>query len=297
MPFLDLSPLPESLLSLPDDVSDDLKPVIYFQARNTINPLSVYISYYIENDGSLYISLGDSVKYKLGNIQKSDILSFIQELNDIGFLKIEEESLSYKHFDIEKTFLFGLLVKTKRKALDIYPEAIRCILDLNLKNLNKEFNYCGFDSTDKNPDRYRIMKVLEDGIKITESFFQNQVNKSTEQLLFLDKVQGWEVIPACSLDSQIEYTGKIRKEHLAITVYNEKYFKNNKVLMKFLIKPDGDFIYGIIHKSSGERYFDYKAIKDVNGHLKQFVRFTPPKYHGNPVCSWVTLQFGTMICQ
>lgn len=287
---IDLTPLSESLLVLPDSVSNKYDPIINFQIRwrMTYNkPTQPILTYTVDADGKFNVFFEGCAGQKnvdLGYLDHSDIHDLIYALNDISFFNISEERLLYEHFDVERIYLFGILVKTKRRVIQNHPSEVTYHFNYKLKNFNHKGDYYGIRGVTDKQEHIREIQILKDGSGLTEKFFGDRAREFSEKSCFTYNALGYQIVPACSLDMELEFAKKIS------TYVTIREYKDYTVIIKILVAPDGQVVYGIIQEPSGNRYFDYRALYSIKRY-----KFTPPKYHGKSVYTWISIPLRSII--
>jgi len=95
-----ITPLPESLLSIPKFNGKDTIPIFYFEqaGRGYSHP---WLAYMLYNDGKLeflYIFEGKKGVFQYGFISKEEMQDFIYKLNQMGLFNVSNESIIEKEY-------------------------------------------------------------------------------------------------------------------------------------------------------------------------------------------------------
>lgn len=276
----DIHPLPESLIILPDYNGDIYKYPIIFQVRwrhSSFHESQSVLNYKVRADGRF--EAGD---IKLGYLSRVEMQHLIDTLNSIGFFCITEGRLLYEYFDVERIYLFGLLVKTKRQVIQNYPNDVTYHSNFKLRNLHHSSDYYGVEKVTENPEFIKELQILKQGHELMEDFFETKALESIDSCYF-SSLHNYQIIPECSLDAKITFA---KKTSTWIPLYWERD-KGYTVVTKLFVAPDGQVIYGLIEESSGYRYFDYNALYSINK-IERY-KYTCPLYQGDSVYAWITL--------
>lgn len=284
-PELNLTPLPDSLL-LPDSSGNKYNYVITFRINwrhySSFKQAQLVLTYAVREDGKFeatYQGHTGQENIDLGYLDRIEIRHLIDTLNMLGFFHISEDRLLYEHFDVEKVYLFGFLIKTKKELIHNYPSDVIYDFGFRLKNFAHNGNYCGIEDIRDEPERLRELQILKKGTELIEDFFEKKALEFSKKSYF-SSLYNCQIIPECSLDTEVKFAQKTN----TLVSLSARRDKGYTVVTKLLVRPDGQVIYGLIQNSSGYRYFDYKALYNI----KRF-KYSPPQYQGNSVYTWVTL--------
>lgn len=297
-PSLKLDPLPESLVVLPDSSSDDYKYIVVFQTRwrfTSYQATQPILTYAVRADGKFEVTYHGHSGFEeidLGYLDRSEIQHLVDTLNNLGFLRIGKAGLFYEHFDVEKIYLFGLLIKTKRQVIQNYPSDVTYHFVFRLKTLIHQGNYCGIEGVTERPEYIKELQVLKCGSELIEKYFEEKALEFSDRSYSLSGLLEHQIVPVCSLDEKIKLANKIFP-HASLSAHkHRKKGESYRVVIKMLVAPDGHVVCGLIEEPSGYRYYDYRVL-----YLIKSYRFTCPKYRGNPAYTWVSLPVQSLVCE
>jgi TonB family protein len=275
------NPLPESLVVLPDSSGDKHNyPIVFDIGLRQSQPI---LTYAVRADGKFeasYVGHFGHQHINLGYLNRSEIQHLIDTLNNLGFFQISGDRSLYCHFDVEKIYLFGLLIRTKRYVIEHFPRDVVYESAFRLKNFTHGMSYYGVEGITEKHKHIKELQVLKHGSELIESYFEKKALEFSDSSYYISGLFEHQIVPFYNLDEKIE---PIRTANVTLSPheYTDKD-EDYTVVIKMLVAPDGQVIFGLIVKSSGYRYFDYKVLNMIKKD-----RFTSPKYQGNPVYTWV----------
>jgi TonB family protein len=291
-PQINLTPLPDSLLSLSDSSENKCNYVITFRINwrhSSFKQAQPVLTYAVREDGKFeatYQGHTGQENIDLGYLDRIETQHLIDTLNILGLFHINEDRLLYEHFDVEKVYLFGFLMKKKKQLMHNCPDNVSYNFDFRLKHITYKGNYCGTENVREKPEYVQELHILKKGTELIENFFEKKALEFSEKSYF-SSLYNCQIIPECSLDTEVKFA---QKTSTWVTL-SARRDKGYTVVTKLLVRSDGQVIYGFIQNSSGYRYFDYKALYNI----KRF-KYSPPQYQSNSVYTWVTLPLQSITC-
>lgn len=292
--LIDIIPLPDSLLTLPDSSVYEHDTMISFQIRWRYTydmPTQPILTFVVRADGKFsvfYEGHGDEENIDLGYLKRSDIQPLVNTLNEIGFFHIGEKRFLYEHYDVEKTYFFGILAATNRQLTQNCPSDVTYHFNLGFKNFRHRCDYYGTEGITDDSARISELKILKNGCTLIKDLFEQKALDSSEKSYFETNIDDHQIVPVDSLDAKVEFA---QKTSPWVSISGRKD-KDYTVVIKVLVAPDGQVVFGLIQEPSGYCYFDYRALFLI----KRF-KYTLPKYHGNSVYTWISLPLRSILCQ
>ncbi len=190
-PPLDLTPLSDSLLVLPDSGSGEHDEIVLFHTHKHSSYDYLYpiltsqpiLTYAIGCDGFfniIFFKGEESKSCDIGYISRSAIQELVFDLNNIGFFRADEERSPYKYIDIEKTYLFGIVIKNKQYTQKFSPSSVIKSVYIHLRNFTYKTEYRGFNDDAEKYGDGEALQILKNGFEIIEAFFEDNLRKFDE---------------------------------------------------------------------------------------------------------------------
>jgi hypothetical protein len=293
-PSIDISPMTDSLLVMPDSSVCKHDTMISFQIRwryTYDKPTQPILTFAVRTDGAfsvLYEGHRGEENIDLGFLKRSDIQPLVHTLNEIGFFHLGGKRFLYEHFDVEKTYIFGILAKTNRQLTQNCPSDVTYHFDFAFKNFRHKGDYCGMEGITDDSSLIHELEILKNGCAFIDDFFEREALDFSEKSYSEANIGDYQIIPAESLDANLEFA---QKTSPWVSISGRKD-KDYAVVIKVLVAPDGQVVFGLIQEPSGYCYFDYRALFLIKSY-----KYTPPKYHGSPVYTWISLPLRSILCE
>jgi len=293
-PPIDTAPLPDSLLLMPDSSVYRHDTMISFQTRwqyTHDKPTQPILTFSVRTDGKFsvfYEGHRGEENIDLGFLKRSDMQPLVHTLNEIGFFHVGEKRFLYEYYDVEKTYFFGILAKTNRLLTQNCPSDVTYHFSFVFKNFNHKGDYCGMEGITDDSLRISELKLLKDGCTLIKDFFERKALDFSEKSYSEVNIDDYQIVPAESLDANLEFAQKT-SPWVSISARKDKDYT---VVIRVLVAPDGQVVFGLIQEPSGYSYFDYRALFLIKSY-----KYTPPKYHGSPVYTWISLPLKSILCE
>ncbi len=170
----DLTPLPESLLTIREFTANDTLPILYFERLPGYELKPVYKSYKLYNDGRLeYLEYYDVIRSV--QVGLTDVQRLIFYLNQLGYFKVSNKSIYNRMFAPRKICCLGVFFIDSGYYSFLDQEEFT--VEFNLKQFKHRIRYYGLGEDTERFKNIEDLEILAKSITIISDFLEREIQK------------------------------------------------------------------------------------------------------------------------